>query len=54
VVLLSRNRNDLTLRFPALASALQGLPVTDALLDGEIVALDQDNRPSFQALQKLS
>jgi bifunctional non-homologous end joining protein LigD len=51
VVLLSRNKNDLTPRFPAIASALGELPVKDALLDGEIVALDRDNRPSFQALQ---
>jgi bifunctional non-homologous end joining protein LigD len=51
VILLSRNGNDLTSRFPALTSVLQNLPVKDAVFDGEIVALDQDNRPSFQLLQ---
>ena len=51
VILLSRNKNDLTPRYPAIASALGELPIRDALLDGEIVALDRDNRPSFQALQ---
>src|ERR1700757_4872282 len=51
VILLSRNKNDLTPRYPAIASVLGELPIKDALLDGEIVALDRDNRPSFQALQ---
>jgi bifunctional non-homologous end joining protein LigD len=51
VMLLSRNGNDLTSRFVALVSVLQNLPIKDAILDGEIVALDQDNRPSFQLLQ---
>jgi len=51
VMLLSRNGNDLTSRFAALVSVLQNLPVKDAILDGEIVALDHDNRPSFQLLQ---
>src|SRR6516165_3186591 len=51
VMLLSRNGNDLTSRFAALVSVLQNLPIKDAILDGEIVALDQDNRPSFQLLQ---
>jgi bifunctional non-homologous end joining protein LigD len=51
VMLLSRNGNDLTSRFAALVSVLQNLPIKDAILDGEIVALDQDNHPSFQLLQ---
>ena len=51
VMLLSRNGNDLTSRFAPLVSVLQNLPIKDAILDGEIVALDQDNRPSFQLLQ---
>jgi len=51
VTLLSRNGNDLTSRFAPLVSVLQNLPIKDAILDGEIVALDHDNRPSFQLLQ---
>src|SRR5262249_156940 len=43
--LFSRNENDATVSFPELA----GLPVGDALLDGEVVAFD-DGRPSFGAL----
>jgi bifunctional non-homologous end joining protein LigD len=50
VILLSRNKNDLTPRFSSIASALCEIPAKNALLDGEIVALNQDNRPSFQAL----
>jgi bifunctional non-homologous end joining protein LigD len=43
--LFSRNEIDATVSFPELA----GLPVADALLDGEVVAFD-DGRPSFGAL----
>jgi bifunctional non-homologous end joining protein LigD len=43
--LFSRNENDATVSFPELA----GLPVDDALLDGEVVAF-ADGGPSFAAL----
>lgn len=43
--LFSRNENDATVSFPELA----GLPVGDALLDGEVVAF-ADGLPSFAAL----
>jgi bifunctional non-homologous end joining protein LigD len=49
--LLSRNGNDVTARYPELA----GLPRVlseDALVDGEIVALDDEGRPSFERLQQ--
>jgi bifunctional non-homologous end joining protein LigD len=49
--LLSRNGNDVTARYPELAglpSVLRG----DALVDGEIVALDDKGRPSFELLQQ--
>ncbi len=36
-------------RFPALIAAAKGLP--DALIDGEVVALDEDGAPSFAGLQ---
>jgi bifunctional non-homologous end joining protein LigD len=42
VTLRSRNANNLTATYPAVATAI---------LDGEIVALDGEGRPSFQALQ---
>jgi bifunctional non-homologous end joining protein LigD len=50
--LLTRNRQDWTARFPTVAAAAAALPVTDALLDGEIVALDAAGVSSFQALQQ--
>jgi bifunctional non-homologous end joining protein LigD len=52
VKLLTRNRQDWTARFPAVAEAAAALPVKEALLDGEIVALDRAGVSSFQALQQ--
>jgi len=52
VRLLTRNRQDWTERFPAVAAAAAALPVKEALLDGEIVALDRSGVSSFQALQQ--
>ncbi len=52
VKLLTRNRQDWTTRFPAVAEAAAALPVKAALLDGEIVALDRAGVSSFQALQQ--
>jgi bifunctional non-homologous end joining protein LigD len=51
VRLRSRNGQDLSPAFPQLVDALaaQG---TDLVLDGEIVALDAEGRPSFAALQR--
>jgi ATP-dependent DNA ligase len=50
VTLFSRNRNVLNDRFPNVADALK-LMDGDFVLDGEIVALDEQGRPSFQLLQ---
>jgi len=50
--LLSRNRNDLTACFPEVVRALRALPLDRLLLDGEVVALDETGRPSFQRLQQ--
>ena len=51
VRLLTRNGNDWTDRLPAVAAAVGRLQVEQAMLDGELVALDQDGVPSFPALQ---
>ena len=52
VRMLSRTDKDWTGDFSAVARALALLPVDDAWLDGEVVALDGHGRTSFQALQK--
>lgn len=51
VTLTTRLGNDATTRFPELAALGEVLGATDAVLDGEIVALDADGVPSFEALQ---
>jgi bifunctional non-homologous end joining protein LigD len=50
-LLLSRNRKSLNARFPDLADEVVKIPAREAVLDGEIVALDEHQRPSFQILQ---
>src|SRR5262249_9042751 len=47
--LYSRNHNDLTKRFPPIADALRELKI-QAILDGEIVALDEHGFPRFEWL----
>jgi bifunctional non-homologous end joining protein LigD len=49
--LISRNGNDWTGNFPSLAAALEALPVSQALIDGEVAVLQPDGTTSFQALQ---
>jgi len=49
--LLSRNKNDLTGRFPEVAESIKNLPTNECVLDGEVVALDDQGRSSFQLLQ---
>jgi bifunctional non-homologous end joining protein LigD len=48
--LVSRNDNDITVAYPELSAINNQLVAIDAVIDGEIVALD-DGVPSFQALQ---
>src|SRR5262245_9304339 len=50
IQLRSRNDNDFTRRYPAVAKALARLP-NETVIDGEVVALGEDGRPSFNALQ---
>ena len=48
----SRNAKDWSHKFPTVANAIKTLPVTSAILDGEIVAVDSQGRSSFQKLQQ--
>lgn len=49
--LFSRNRKDWTKSFPDIATAAGSLDVDSAWLDGEVVALTEEGRSSFQRLQ---
>jgi bifunctional non-homologous end joining protein LigD len=48
--LRSRNDNDFTARYAAVLRGLKNLP-DETVVDGEIVAFDDDGRPSFNRLQ---
>jgi len=50
----SRNDKDLTAMYPDIATAVKRIKAEQVILDGEIVALAEDGRPSFQALQHRS
>ena len=52
VRLVSRNQNDLTAQFSELGSLPQFVNAQRAILDGEIVALDEEGRPSFSLIQQ--
>jgi len=49
--ILSRKHTDLTRDYPSIAASGKRLLASRATLDGEIVALDAQGRPSFQSLQ---
>jgi bifunctional non-homologous end joining protein LigD len=48
----SYNERDVTVSWPELAGLPDALPVAQVLLDGELVATDDDGRPSFGLLQQ--
>lgn len=50
ITLYSRRQNVLNSQFPYVASALKDLPA-ETVIDGEVVALASDGRPSFNLLQ---
>ena len=53
VNLISRNENELHSRFPEIAEAVKQLPANECVIDGEVVALDEEGRSSFQLLQSM-
>ena len=50
VQLRSRNNNDFGGKYPLLLKALASMP-DETVIDGEMVALDESSRPSFNTLQ---
>jgi bifunctional non-homologous end joining protein LigD len=52
VTLFSRSGLDWTVRFPAIASALEGLPCKDALVDGEVAFVLPSGVTDFKSLQE--
>jgi bifunctional non-homologous end joining protein LigD len=50
--LVSRNQNDLTAQYTELRDLAKAVRAKTAILDGEIVALDESGRPSFSLMQQ--
>jgi bifunctional non-homologous end joining protein LigD len=50
VRLRSRNDNDFSMRYPSIVKGLANLPA-ETVIDGEVLALDEEGRPSFNRLQ---
>jgi bifunctional non-homologous end joining protein LigD len=54
IKLLSRNLKDATRLYPSVAREVSRLRTEAVLIDGEVVAVDEEGRPSFQALHHLA
>jgi bifunctional non-homologous end joining protein LigD len=52
VQLVSRNQNDLTPQYPELITMPGFVKAETAVIDGEVVALDDEGRPSFSLMQQ--
>jgi bifunctional non-homologous end joining protein LigD len=52
VRLVSRNQNELTARYPELRDLPNFVKARSAILDGEVVALDEQGRASFSLMQQ--
>jgi bifunctional non-homologous end joining protein LigD len=52
IELRSRNLNDVTAQYPEVRRLSRQLGARDAVLDGELVAFDEEGRPSFERLQQ--
>src|ERR1022692_2052563 len=52
VRLVSRNQNDLSARYPELNDMAQLIKAKTAILDGEVVALDEEGKASFSLMQQ--
>lgn len=50
--LVSRNQNELTARYPELKDLPKAIHGRNAIVDGEVVALDNRGRPSFSLMQQ--
>ena len=50
--LRSRNHNDFSIRYSAVMKGLTKLP-DETVIDGEVIALDDDGRPSFNILRRI-
>jgi bifunctional non-homologous end joining protein LigD len=48
----SRNLNEITEAYPEVRGLIGALGMDEAVLDGEIVAFDENGRPSFERLQR--
>jgi bifunctional non-homologous end joining protein LigD len=54
VRLYSRNLKDISAQYPSIAKGVSRVHAASVMLDGELVALDEHGRPSFQALHHQS
>ena len=52
VKLLTRRGNDANPSFPEIVRAMSALPYRHVIIDGEVIAADEEGRPSFQRLQR--